>query len=328
MAKKNFHKHLASIRRKNDAPEFGFGATANTGDRRILNKDGSANIVRLGEARFNAINVYHSLITMPWSKFILMTMNIYIAVNFIFAILYYLICPDQLNGMIYHTELQKFFEIFFFSSQSLTTVGYGRLNPVGMTASTIAAVESMVGLLGFALATGLLYGRFSRPTAKILYSKNALIAPYKHPVHSLKAPTALMCRIANERKNQLIEVEVQILFSYNEDVDGKLVRKFQRLVLEVEKINFLAMSWTIVHPINEESPLYGLSLPDLESVNAEFMLAIKAIDDTYVQQIYARSSYRWSDVVEGAKFESIITESDERGIVIDLTKLSNYQVAN
>ncbi len=328
MKRHDFHKRLTSIRRRNDAPEFGFGATANTGDRRILNTDGSANIKRIGEKRFNAINVYHSLITMPWSRFNAMVLVIYVAANLIFALLYYFICPEQLNGMIYHSEFQKFMEIFFFSAQSLTTVGYGRLNPMGMTASTLAAIESMVGLLGFALATGLLYGRFSRPTAKLLYSKNALIAPYTHPVHSLKAPTAFMCRIANARRNQLIEVEVQILFSYNEEVDGKLARRFQRLTLENEKINFLAMSWTIVHPINEESPLYGLSLLDLESVNAEFMLAIKAIDDTYVQQIYARSSYRWEDLVEGAKFESVITESDEKGITLDLNKLSAYQIVN
>ena len=326
MARGDFHKRLARIRRKNDAPEFGFGATTNTGNRRILNKDGSANIIRLGETKFNAINVYHSLITMPWRKFNLMVMAIYIVANLFFALLYYLFCPNQLNGMMYHSEVQKFFEIFFFSAQSLTTVGYGRLNPVGMTASSIAAVESLVGLLGFALATGLLYGRFSRPTAKLLYSKNALIAPYSHPVHSLKAPTAFMFRIANARQNQLLEVEVQILFSYEEETNGKIARRFQRLVLETEKINFLAMSWTIVHPINDDSPLFGLTLSDLESVNAEFMVAIKAIDDTYAQQIYARTSFRWEDLINGAQFISITTESDERGIILDLNKLSTYKL--
>lgn len=135
-----------------------------------------------------------------------------------------------------------------------------------------------------------------------------------------------MFRITNARSNQLIEVESQILFSYNEEVDGKLIRRFQRLKLEVEKISFLAMSWTIVHPIDEESPLRDLTKEDFESVDAEFLINIKAIDDTYVQQVYARSSYKWQDLVWNAKFVSVITQANDGRTAIDLRKISSYEI--
>ncbi len=223
---KETRKFLASIIRKNEAPEYGFGATANNAQHRLLNKDGSANIVRIGDKPFNIINIYHALITMSWPKFMLLTTIFYACVNLCFALVYYFCDPQHLSGMIYHTEGERFMEIFFFSAQSLTTVGYGRLNPTGTFNSSVAALESFIGLLGFALATGLLYGRFSRPTARLLYSKKMLSAPYKHPVKSKDAPTALVFRIANARKNQLVEVEAELSISYNEQADTKIQRRY------------------------------------------------------------------------------------------------------
>ena len=129
----------------------------------------------------------------------------------------------------------------------------------------------------------------------------------------------------NARNNQLIEVEALVLFAYNEEQNGKLVRRFQRLTLEVEKINFLAMSWTIVHPINQESPIKNLTPEDFKHLDAEFMVSIKAIDDTYVQQIYARTSYKWQEMLWDSKFESILTRNEDGRTAIDLRKLSSYQ---
>jgi inward rectifier potassium channel len=228
--------------------------------------------------------------------------------------------------MTFKTETDRFLEIFFFSAQSLTTVGYGRLNPVSLIDSTVAAIESMVGLLGFALATGLLYGRFSRATAKLLYSDNIIVAPYKH-IRFPEADKALMFRILNARKNQLIEIEAQIMFAYNEEVNGSVARKFQQLKLETEKINLLAMSWTIVHPIVPESPLYGLTKEDIESVDAEFVVNIKAIDDTYVQQVYTRTSYTWKELAWGVKFDSVISKNQQGITTIDLKKISSFKSA-
>ncbi len=314
------------IFRKNEAPEFGFGSSSNQAGKRILNKDGTANIVRLGEPKFSFLNIYHSLITMNWWKFNFIIIFYYIFLNFFFSLLYYYVTPNELAGMIFSNERERFREIFFFSAQSLTTVGYGRINPVGTLASSLASFEAFIGLMGFAIATGLLYGRFSRPTARLKYSNNVLVAPYSHPVLSQNAPTALMFRIANARNNQLIEVEAMILFAYNETNQGKTTRRFQQLKLEVDKINLLAMTWTVVHPINPESPLFNIKEEDMEALDAEMIVSIKAIDDTYVQQIYARNSYKWQEMVWGARFDSVITLAPDGRTAIDLRKLSSYTI--
>ena len=320
------NSRLVKILKRNEAPEFGFGTNSNESGQRILNKDGTANIARLGEPHFNVVNIYHTLITMNWWKFNLVILLYYFVLNLIFSLAYFYLTPDQLTGMVYQTPGEHFQEIFFFSAQSLTTVGYGRVNPTGTLASSLASLEALVGLMGFALATGLLYGRFSRATAKILYSENILITPYTHPVKSIDAPTALLFRVANARRNQLIEVEAQVLFAYNEDVNGKISRKFQQLTLEISKISLLAMSWTITHPINPESPIYGLSPSDLEQLDAEFFVSLKAIDDTYVQQVYDRTSYKWDELIWNAKFEPVITRTEDGRTAIDLRKLSGYQL--
>lgn len=318
-------KKLSQILNQSPASEFGFGNTTNGSGERTLNKDGTANIKRIGEPHFNVVNIYHSLITMSWLNFSILVFGFYFFVNLLFSTLYYIFCPDAIAGMIYTNEAEKFLEIFFFSSQSLTTVGYGRLNPTGIFASSIAGIESMMGLLGFALATGLLYGRFSRPTAKLLYSENIIIAPYSHPTLSVDSPTALMFRVANLRRNQLIEVEALVLFSYNQNVNGVIQRKFANLKLEVAKISFLALSWTIVHPINEESPLRNLVENDLEELDAEFMISIKAIDDTYAQQIFDRNSYFWKEMKWDAKFLPMVSKSETGKTIIDLKKISEIE---
>ncbi len=319
-------KKLNSLFSQNSSEEFGFGHTTNSSGQRILNKNGTANISRIGEPRLNLINIFHSLIKMPWWKFSIFVFGFYFALNLLFTLAYYFFCPNAIEGMIYANEGEKFLEIFFFSSQSLTTVGYGRLNPTGIAASSIAGNESMMGLLGFALATGLLYGRFSRPTAKLLYSENVLITPYLHPTLSKNAPTAFMFRVANARRNQLIEVEATALFSYNEIINGITQRKYANLKLEIAKINFLALSWTIVHPIDEASPLRDLTEKDFKEIDAEFIINIKAIDDTYVQQIYDRNSYYWNEMKWQSKFTSMIGKSTDGKTTLDLKKISKIEI--
>lgn len=308
---------MKRVSRKSAAPEFGFGS--NAAGQRLMNPDGTANVKRIGEPRFQIINIYHSLITMSWSKFSFLVFCSYLIINLLFACIYCFIIPDgELGGMIAQNEVQKFMEEFFFSAQTLSTVGYGRLNPVGTSMSIVAAIESMIGLMGFALATGLLYGRFSRPNAKLIFSDNALIAPFKEG-------KALMIRFANARRNPLIELEAAIIFSYNETINGKLTRQFQTLKLELSRITYLVMSWTIVHPIDEESPLYNLSPEDLQSLDAEFFVNIKAIDDTYAQQVHTRTSYKWNSVVWNAKFISAIGVDQDEVSTVDIRKLSSFE---
>lgn len=287
--------------------ELGFGSSAKGKSTRFVNNDGSFNVNRTGLAFFQNLHIYHSLIEMSWLKFALLTLAFYTVINCIFAILYVLVGVQHLMGIIGTTAVEKFWEAFFFSAQTLTTVGYGRISPVGYLTSMIAAIESMIGLMGFAIITGILYGKFSRPNAKIMFSKNAIIAPYKDI-------NALEFRIVNQRKNQLIEVETQVLLSMNKLVDGKRKGLFLELPLEVKKVNFFPLPWTIVHPIDENSPIYQLSSQELIEADAEIIILMKAYDDTFSQTVYRRFSYTASEIIWGAKF-NIIFKNEDNGMV-------------
>jgi inward rectifier potassium channel len=304
--------------REEDLREVGFGTKVYEPNQRLINKDGSSNVHRRGLPFLESMSIYHSLISMPWWKFNLLIVACYLVVNIIFACLYYIVGLDGLGGMIGTTENDKFWEAFFFSAQSLTTVGYGRINPVGMGDSIVATIESMIGLLGFALATGLLYGRFSRPGAKILYSNKAVVAPYRDM-------TGFMIRIANKRKNELIEAEAALLFSHVENSNGKEVRRFDFLNLELKRINVLSTTWTIVHPIDDNSPLHGLKPEDYKKKQIEMLLMVKGFDESFSQTVYSRSSYRYDEIEYGAKFVPVVNPGPQGSLILELDKIHDLE---
>ncbi len=295
--------------------DIGFGKSANS--TRNLNKDGTFNVERIGEPRFRHYEIYHRLITMSWTKFMSLIFASYLLVNFLFALMYYFMGAERLSMDTSHMhEGEKFMQSFFFSSQTLTTLGYGRIAPVGALASSISALEAMIGLLGFALATGLLYGRFSRPHARLLYSENAVVAPYREI-------TGLMFRLTNLRRSQLIEVEVEVNIGYTE-IGGK-TRSFHQLPLERKKIPLFPTSWTIVHPIDESSPLYGKTSAELEEMKMEIFVLLKAFDDTFSQTVYSRTSYRASEIVVGAKFLPMFSVLENGKTLLDLRLISTIE---
>jgi inward rectifier potassium channel len=199
-------------------------------------------------------------------------------------------------------------------------VGYGHISPHGMAANSVAALESMMGLLAFALATGLLYGRFSRPSAQIIYSKNILIAPY------LENSKGIMFRLANLRRNILIDLEIEIIFSFNEYLDGKVMRRFYPLEVERRKVSVLTMNWTIVHPLNENSPLVDMTKEDLQNSEASFAILLRAFDDTFSQTVHSRTSYQCNEIVWDAKFKPVFNRDENGRIVLDLSKISAYDL--
>jgi inward rectifier potassium channel len=257
---------------------------------------------------------------MPWLKFMVIVFLFYVFTDLIFAALYFFFDPDHIGGMIFKTPAEKFREIFFFSAQSLTTVGYGRLNPTSTFDSTLAALESLTGLLGFALATGLLYGRFSRPVAKILFSKNALISPYK-------GFTGFMIRIANKNRAELLDPEATIVMSYIAEENGNKIRKFSNLKLELTHVTLLTLSWTIVHPIDEESPVYNWTQEDFLTREVEFLVLIKAYEETFAQTVHTRSSYRAEEIVFGAKFLPIIKPAENNSVTVELNRINEHTPA-
>ncbi|MBC7912819.1 MAG: ion transporter [Pyrinomonadaceae bacterium] len=300
--------------------DLGFGNKATVNNQRMLNRDGSSNIKRIGLPFFRTADTYNKLITMSWIKFILLILISYILINTFFAFIYVGIGIEHFNGINGSTYLEKFLGSFFFSAQTISTVGYGHISPKGTLTSFVAALESLMGLMAFAFATGLLYGRFSRPMAKIIYSKNILVAPYEDK-------TGLMIRLANYRSNQLIEIEAELLLTINlPDEAGNTSRKFFGLKLERSKINLLTLSWTIVHPLDSTSPLYNLNAEDLKKGDAELMILIKAFDDTFSQTVHSRTSYKYNEVVFNAKFQPVFYP-DEGGIMtMDLSKINDYVI--
>lgn len=301
--------------------DLGLGSKDISKGKRIVNKDGSFNVIKKGLRFGDWFNFYHYLVAVSWTKFIVIVFAGYIVLNLVFASVYYLIGVEHLGGIIANTEFDKFSEAFFFSAQSFTTVGYGRISPVGFIASTIAALESLIGLLALALATGLLYGRFSRPVAKILYSENAVFAPFK-------GGTGFMFRLANKQKSQMVDVEVRVMFSILESNNGTSVRKFYNLKLEYNTINFFPTIWTVNHPIDETSPLFGLTEIDIRNGQAEFMVLLKGFDDTFSQTVHDRFSYRADEIVWGAKFKNIFGMENDGTGTVELDRISEYEKMN
>lgn len=306
---------------KQDAvTEHGFGSRVVEKNQRLMNKDGSSNVKRKSNVLFLPQNYFHHLITMSWWKFSLVVFAGFTITNLIFACLYYFGDVDHINGMVYKTEAEKFMQVFFLSAQSLTTVGYGRLNPEGMYNETVAAIESMFGLLGFALATGLLYGRFSRPVANLAYSKNAILAPFN-------GMTAIMMRVANKNKSELVDCNASMIVSYTEEVNGVTKREFDTLKLEYTHITVLSISWTIVHPIDEESPLYGWAEEDFQKKEVEFLLLFQAYEETFAQTVHSRSSYRWHEIVFGAKFNRMVVPAEDGSVTVELDRINDHSPA-
>lgn len=295
--------------------ELGFGSKNYKSSVRFI-KNGTINVQRTGLGGLNNIDIYHWLISATKTQLTIAICIWYILINLLFGAVYYLIGPQYFGGLDANTESEKFINLFFFSAQTITTLGYGHIYPIGNTASTAASIESLMGLLSFAIATGIIFGRFSRPRADILYSRNILITPYQ-------GITGLMFRITNKKQYELIESEASVTMTMKNPSTNR--REFFNLGLEINRINFLALSWTIVHPISESSPLFGLSLKELAERDAEIIILIKAINDTVSQTVYSRHSYKISDFVENVKFKPLNPEAGKNGkLRISVTDIHHY----
>ena len=305
---------------KDEPKDLGFGSVvARESHQRLLNRDGTFNVIRTGLRFSSTINLYHSLLTMPWWKFLAILSVFYLAINVVFATTYMLCGPAALTSSGSGALQSHFLRAFFFSIQTFATIGYGQIGPAGLAANLIVTFESFAGLLALALATGMIFARFSRPTARILFSDRAVIAPYR-------GITAFEFRISNARKNQLIELEAKVLFSRVEKSQGKEGREFHELSLERQKVAFFPLSWTIVHPIDEQSPLYGATEEDLRQGHAEFLVLLTGIDETFSQTVHSRSSYRADEIVWNAKFANIFNRpKGEETLGIDVGRLHSIE---
>ncbi len=285
---------------------------------RAINRDGSFNVRRTGVS-WRAFHPWLQVVNMSWIGFMLLVLGMYIGLNTVFAFLYFMMPPGSVQGSDASTETDRLLDDFFFSGHTLTTVGYGNLAPHGIAANVTATFEALVGLLTFALITGFLVARASRPSARIGYSRNALIAPYN-------GGQAVMFRIANERSNSLMELKAQITLMSVVNTTGTLERKFELLSLERDSIALFPLTWTVVHPIDENSPFRGKTQEDLAAMQMELIILIKGFDETFSQTVHSRYSYRHDEFVWGAKFLPAFKVEETGDLLLEVDKLGEYTV--
>jgi inward rectifier potassium channel len=309
---------LPSAPRAEEPADLGFGSViGGVNERRLNERDGSLTARRHGFPRLSYLNRYHAMLSMSWQRFLGVTTLFYFGVNALFALLYIACGRDALAGAPATSMGGTFLRAFFFSVDSFATIGYGNVYPVGTAANMLVTIEAVLSILSVALLTGIVFSRFAKPTAALLFSDVAVIAPYQ-------GRTGFMFRITNARSNQLMELEAKVLFT---DLHGP-GRRYTQLKLERTRVVFFPTSWTIVHPIDETSPMYGWTHDEFVRTDAEFLILISGIDETFAQTVHARSSYKASEIVVGKKFSSIYNPVAKDGTIsIDVSKLSDVEDA-
>ncbi len=298
--------------------DSGFSHIPRAQGARLINKDGSSNVTKEGLSFIQRFSMFHFLISMKWIPFVFTLFIGFVILNVVFAIIYLIVGIDGIGGVENLEVISDFMKAFYFSTQALTTVGFGQLHPITDFISIVAAVESFIGLLAFAMATGLLYGRFSRPKAKLIFSDNVLYAPFKEG-------NALMLRLANSKESQIIDVTADVFFTYIDTKGDEPQRRYFNLPLEISKINILATSWTLVHPLDEDSPIAHFTKDDYEKSDAEILIQIQGFDVTYNQMVNTRTSFKANEMVWNAKFKRIFGSASNGEPMINLGELSTYE---
>ena len=305
---------------ENADPDLGFGSiVVRESRRRLLNRDGSFNVRREGLHFWESLSAYHYLLTISWSRFFTVIIAAFLLTNAFFAWVYVLAGPGALTGIHATTPGGRFVESFFFSVHTLATIGYGTIAPSTLAANILVTIETLVGLIGVAVVAGISFGRFSRPVARIRFSRNAVVAPYR-------GGRAVMFRIVNQRSSEIIDLEARVLLSRRKREGAPNDREFLNLALERDRVAFFPLSWTIVHPIDAESPLRDWTSEELTECDAEFLVLLNGFEETFSQTVHTRSSYKTSEIVWGARFQTMFNPTDENGVIsVDVRKLDEIE---
>ncbi|MFD1467705.1 ion channel [Hymenobacter caeli] len=290
----------------------GIGEKFSQRTQRAINHDGTFNVRRRGGPPTH--DPYQRLILMPWGRFFGEVSVLFLLLNGAFALAYMALGLENLPGVAApHGWWQDFLSALFFSVQTFTSVGYGHVYPGSNGAGALSSLEALVGVLTFALATGLLYGRFSRPTARILFSRVAVVS--RRP----DGTPSLQFRVANRRANILIELSAQVLVKFT-DAATKNV-SYAALPLERESVSFLPLTWTLVHDLGPGSPLHGLSAADYAARDTEIIVTLKGYDDTFAQNVYSRNSYVASEIAWYHRFRQAYNVGEDGIAEVDLDAL-------
>jgi inward rectifier potassium channel len=272
---------------------------------RLVPRDGRRRfkVVRIGAQRFMFRDLYARYLAMPWWALLLIVLAFYLVSNLLFAGIYYLNRPGVENA-------HSFMDMFFFSVQTMATIGYGKMTPVSFAANLIVAIEAFWGFAYFALVMGLMFAKFSRPTARVLFSNVAVISDFEGIPH-------LKIRLANQRNNRISDATANLyLLSNTITKEGYTMRRFLDLALVRGHLPLLQLTWTLLHPIDEQSPLYGLTHEQLDAAESEIIVSLVGLDETLSQTIQARHSYIADEIIHDAFFEDVLTRND-RGLEVN-----------
>jgi len=284
--------------------DLGFGtALGRSGQRRLMNRDGSFTSRRVGLGIFDSIAVYHYLLNITWPRFFGWVAVGFLGLNAVFAVAFVAAGPGALQGLVATDGWSRLLGSFFFSVHTLATIGYGNVVPATVTANLLVTLEALLGLLGAAIVAGVGFARISRPHAGLVFSDVAVVAPYRGGI-------ALMFRLANARRTELIQVEARV----NLALDRAGTRHFHRLRLERDDVVFLPTTWTVVHPIDADSPLHGLSPEEFRSARPELYVLMTATEEDFSEVVHARTSYAGDEFVWGARFANVL-EQEADGLV-------------
>lgn len=301
--------------RKTKDPGFGYNSKENA--RNIINDNGTSNVRHINRKR-NVNDLYTYFIDISWFQFFVLILVAYTILNMLFGVFYVAIGIEQITKP-KGTFLEDFLNGFFFSAQTLTTVGYGGIAPQGITANFIAAFEAMIGLLSFSFITGMLYGRFSKPKANIEFSENIILRDFK-------SQKAIMFRLMNSRKTVMIEPEITVTLSVTEENEkNEFKRNFYELKLERNKIMYLPTVWTIVHQIDDDSPLYKYSKEEIRNLDAHMYILINYHEESFSQKVYQINSYHFEDLITDVKYKSAASFDVEGYTLLDHNKLSKVE---
>lgn len=300
-----------------EAQDPGLGTSFKKAVPRMMNEDGTFNIIRKGTVS-SYKDIYKYLVDLSSFRFVLFLVIAFTTLNVLFTFIYLMIGTNQLSGL--HPNQHPFLGAFYFSAQTFTTVGYGAISPKGNAASFIAAIEAFVGLIAFSIATGLIYGRFSKPSAKIAFTHNIIITPHK-------GKQAMMFKMVNMRKNVLLNTKVTVMLTLtkaNSDATS-YDRHYYTLPLEIDFTRYFPLTWTIVHLIDEQSPLWGLSLNEIQEKDAEVLIIVEAFDETFSQMVLKKHSYAEHQWKEQVKFKRNFKVEEEGKIVLNIDELNDLE---
>ena len=265
---------------------------------RMVSRDGRDNLFRRNLPRDPLHDLYHLLLSASWPSLIGCYALLFLVANGMFALLYWLQSDSVVNAT-------TWLDHFFFSVQTMCTIGYGVMAPHGVYANVLATVEAFTGVVTFAIATGIAFAKFSRPTARVLFSRVAIKRPWQ-------GTPSLQFRMANLRGNRIIEAHVNVTLARNELIEGESMRRFYDLELVRASATFFALSWTAVHCIDAQSPLYGRTGEELERDESEIVISLLGIDEQFGQTVHARHSYVASELVWNSRFADVLIR-DEHG---------------